>query len=96
MSFTVIALFVEIVFWKTSYCDIIFPFCFGVEFRELWNSTAVDSIDEGKIEEYLKKQGISSMQDFGMKKFVSLFCYSQITVLPRIKQKEKTTFIFNV
>ncbi|PIK40996.1 putative transcription initiation factor IIE subunit beta isoform X2 [Apostichopus japonicus] len=39
------------------------------EFRELWNSTAVDSIDEGKIEEYLKKQGISSMQDFGMKKF---------------------------
>ncbi|KAJ8036607.1 General transcription factor IIE subunit 2 [Holothuria leucospilota] len=38
------------------------------EFRELWNSTAVESLDEVKIEEYLKKQGISSMQDFGMKK----------------------------
>jgi len=32
----------------------------------------VDSIDEEKIEEYLKKQGISSMQDTGPKKVVSV------------------------
>lgn len=31
----------------------------------------MDSIDEEKIEEYLKKQGISSMQETGPKKKVS-------------------------
>lgn len=30
----------------------------------------MDSIDEEKIEEYLKKQGISSMQETGPKKVV--------------------------
>ncbi|XP_072173472.1 general transcription factor IIE subunit 2-like [Diadema setosum] len=39
------------------------------EFKELWNSTPVDSLDEEKIEDYLKKQGINSMQDHGPKKF---------------------------
>ena len=28
----------------------------------------MDSMDEEKIEEYLKRQGISSMQDSGLKK----------------------------
>ena len=42
------------------------------EFKELWNSTTVDSLDEEKIQEYLKKQGINSMQDHGPKKFVSI------------------------
>lgn len=31
----------------------------------------MDSIDEEKIDEYLKKQGISSMQETGPKKVVS-------------------------
>ena len=33
------------------------------EFQKLWRSVAVDGIDETKIEEYLAKQGITSMQD---------------------------------
>ncbi len=40
------------------------------EFQKLWRSVPVDSIDEEKIEEYLKKQGISSMQETGPKKMV--------------------------
>ncbi|XP_041460072.1 transcription initiation factor IIE subunit beta-like [Lytechinus variegatus] len=39
------------------------------EFKELWNSTTVDSLDEEKIQDYLKKQGINSMKDHGPKKF---------------------------
>lgn len=41
------------------------------EFQKLWRSVPVDSIDEEKIDEYLKKQGISSMQETGPKKVVS-------------------------
>ena len=41
------------------------------EFQKLWRSVPVDSIDEEKIAEYLKKQGISSMQETGPKKVVS-------------------------
>lgn len=35
------------------------------EFQKLWRSVAVDGIDEQKIEEYLTKQGIVSMQEMG-------------------------------
>lgn len=35
------------------------------EFQKLWRSVAVDGLDEQKIEEYLTKQGITSMQDLG-------------------------------
>ncbi|XP_064471304.1 transcription initiation factor IIE subunit beta-like [Ornithodoros turicata] len=44
--------------------------CFSVdeEFQKLWRSVAVDGIDDNKIEEYLQKQGITSMQDIGVKK----------------------------
>lgn len=42
------------------------------EFQKLWRSVPVDSIDEEKIEDYLKRQGISSMQETGPKKIVSL------------------------
>lgn len=42
------------------------------EFQKLWRSVPVDSMDEEKIEEYLKKQGISSMQETGPKKVVSV------------------------
>ena len=38
------------------------------EFQKLWRSSAVDSIDDAKIEEYLEKQGIRSMQDHGLRK----------------------------
>lgn len=47
---------------------------FGIlEFQKLWRSVPVDSMDEEKIEDYLKRQGISSMQDVGPKKLVSNF-----------------------
>ncbi|XP_037043051.1 general transcription factor IIE subunit 2 [Bradysia coprophila] len=38
------------------------------EFQKLWRSVAVDAMDDGKIDEYLEKQGIRSMQDHGPKK----------------------------
>ncbi|GIX77709.1 general transcription factor IIE subunit 2, partial [Caerostris extrusa] len=38
------------------------------EFQKLWRSVAVDGLDDDKIEEYLQKQGITSMQDIGVKK----------------------------
>ncbi|XP_015911962.1 general transcription factor IIE subunit 2 [Parasteatoda tepidariorum] len=38
------------------------------EFQKLWRSVAVDGLDDEKIEEYLQKQGITSMQDMGVKK----------------------------
>ncbi|KAH9368479.1 hypothetical protein HPB48_022178 [Haemaphysalis longicornis] len=39
-----------------------------IEFQKLWRSVAVEGIDDQKIEEYLQKQGITSMQDMGVKK----------------------------
>lgn len=45
-----------------------FGFTIDEEFQKLWRSIAVDGIDENKIEEYLEKQGITSMQDNGVKK----------------------------
>jgi len=38
------------------------------EFIKQWRSVGVDGVDDAKIEEYLDKQGIRSMQDQGMKK----------------------------
>uniref|UniRef100_A0A1B6GPV1 Transcription initiation factor IIE subunit beta n=1 Tax=Cuerna arida TaxID=1464854 RepID=A0A1B6GPV1_9HEMI len=38
------------------------------EFQKLWRSIAVENMDDMKIEEYLEKQGIRSMQDHGIKK----------------------------
>ncbi|KAL1488043.1 hypothetical protein ABEB36_015414 [Hypothenemus hampei] len=42
------------------------------EFQKLWRSVAVDAMDDQKIEEYLDKQGIRSMQDHGLKKPVAI------------------------
>ena len=39
------------------------------EFQKLWRGVTVDSLDEQKIEEYLEKHGITSMQELGVKKF---------------------------
>ncbi|KAG6455513.1 hypothetical protein O3G_MSEX009241 [Manduca sexta] len=41
------------------------------EFVKLWRATAVDAMDDAKIEEYLEKQGIKSMQDHGPRKPVA-------------------------
>lgn len=49
-----------------------------VEFQKLWRSVPVDSIDEEKIDEYLKKQGISSMQETGPKKKVSVLPFQEV------------------
>jgi len=38
------------------------------EFQKLWRSVTVDAMDDAKIDEYLEKQGIRSMQDQGPKK----------------------------
>jgi len=50
------------------YNDKNFHFEVDDEFQKLWRSVAVDGIDESKIDEYLEKQGITSMQDQGIKK----------------------------
>lgn len=41
------------------------------EFQKLWRSVAVDAMDDAKIDEYLEKQGIRSMQDHGPKKMAT-------------------------
>lgn len=38
------------------------------DFQKLWRSATVDAMDDAKIDEYLEKQGIRSMQDHGLKK----------------------------
>lgn len=43
-------------------------FCADEEFVKQWRSVSVDGVDDAKIEEYLAKQGIASMQDQGLKK----------------------------
>ncbi|XP_067617400.1 general transcription factor IIE subunit 2-like [Eurosta solidaginis] len=40
------------------------------EFQKLWRSATVDAMDDAKIDEYLEKEGIRSMQDHGPKKTV--------------------------
>lgn len=54
----------KILFYNDKHCQ----FVIDEEFQKLWRSVPVDSIDEEKIDEYLKKQGISSMQETGPKK----------------------------
>ncbi|CAG5120494.1 unnamed protein product [Candidula unifasciata] len=41
-------------------------------FQNMWKSVAVDVLDEHKIEEYLNKQGITSMEASGYKRISSL------------------------
>uniref|UniRef100_A0A3B4BGS7 Transcription initiation factor IIE subunit beta n=1 Tax=Periophthalmus magnuspinnatus TaxID=409849 RepID=A0A3B4BGS7_9GOBI len=65
----------KILFYNDKHCQ----FLVDEEFQKLWRSVPVDSIDEEKIEEYLKKQGISSMQETGPKK-----------VLPVQKRKKQS------
>lgn len=52
------------------------------EFQKYWRSVAVEGLDEAKIEEYLTRNGISSMQDAGVRKVVSilLLCFRRIHI----------------
>lgn len=50
------------------YNDNTVNFTVDEEFKQLWRSSTVDAMVDVKIEEYLEKQGISSMQDTGLKK----------------------------
>ncbi|XP_037381902.1 transcription initiation factor IIE subunit beta [Talpa occidentalis] len=54
----------KVLFFNDKSCQ----FTVDEEFQKLWRSVTVDSMDEEKIEDYLKRQGISSMQDSGPKK----------------------------
>ncbi|XP_023593593.1 transcription initiation factor IIE subunit beta isoform X1 [Trichechus manatus latirostris] len=54
----------KILFFNDKSCQ----FSVDEEFQKLWRSVTVDSMDDEKIEEYLKRQGISSMQESGPKK----------------------------
>ncbi|KAH0628497.1 hypothetical protein JD844_009770 [Phrynosoma platyrhinos] len=58
----------KILFYNDKNCQ----FTVDEEFQKLWRSVPVDSMDEEKIEEYLKRQGISSMQDAGPKKIAPI------------------------
>ncbi|XP_076846819.1 transcription initiation factor IIE subunit beta [Brachyhypopomus gauderio] len=58
----------KILFYNDKHCQ----FEVDEEFQKLWRSVPVDSIDEDKIEDYLKRQGISSMQETGPKKIVPI------------------------
>nr|XP_012143662.1 PREDICTED: transcription initiation factor IIE subunit beta isoform X2 [Megachile rotundata] len=50
------------------HCDKHLKFPIDDEFQKLWRAVAVDAMDDQKIDEYLEKQGIRSMQDHGPKK----------------------------
>ncbi|XP_055325207.1 general transcription factor IIE subunit 2 [Sitodiplosis mosellana] len=54
----------KIVFYNDKSADI----TVDEEFKKLWRSIPVDSMEDAKIAEYLEKQGIRSMQDHGPKK----------------------------
>lgn len=58
----------KILFYNDKSCN----FSVDEEFQKLWRSVPVDSIDEEKIEEYLKRQGISSMQDTGPRRLAPM------------------------
>ncbi|XP_063708356.1 general transcription factor IIE subunit 2 [Culicoides brevitarsis] len=54
----------KVLFYNDRTCN----FFVDEEFQKLWRGAAVDAMDDAKIEEYLEKQGIRSMQDQGPKK----------------------------
>ena len=48
-------------------------------FQKLWRSIPVQSIDEEKIQEYLDKQGITSVDDPGIRKVKYFYSLSLAT-----------------
>ena len=57
----------KVIFYNDKYCR----FTIEEEFTKQWRGVSVEGLDEKKIEEYLEKQGISSMQDMGSKKAIT-------------------------
>ncbi len=45
------------------------------EIKKLWRGVAVEGIDESKIEDYLDRQGITSMQDLASQKVICFFSH---------------------
>ncbi|KAK3804093.1 hypothetical protein RRG08_053157 [Elysia crispata] len=58
----------QVLFYNDRYCR----FNVDEEFQKLWRSVAVEGLDEKKIEEYLTKQGFTSMDATGYRKVSSL------------------------
>ncbi|KAH9491612.1 Transcription initiation factor IIE subunit beta [Bulinus truncatus] len=58
----------EVLFYNDRCCR----FTVDEEFQKLWRSVAVEGLDDQKIEEYLSKQGITSMEASGYKKVSSM------------------------
>ncbi|KAK3597913.1 hypothetical protein CHS0354_042251 [Potamilus streckersoni] len=56
----------KVLFYNDRYCQ----FIVDEEFQKQWRAVSVEGQDERKIEEYLEKQGIKSMQDIGIRKIV--------------------------
>jgi transcription initiation factor TFIIE subunit beta len=54
----------KVLFYNDRTCN----FNVDDDFQKLWRSVTVDAMDDTKIDEYLEKQGIRSMQDQGPKK----------------------------
>lgn len=57
-------------------CLLPFDFFSNKAFQRLWRSVPVDSVDEEKIEQYLKKQGISLMQKAAPRTVVSVLFFA--------------------
>jgi len=58
----------QVIFYNDRYCR----FSVDEEFQKLWRSVPVEGLDEGKIQDYLGKQGITSMEAAGLKKVSNL------------------------
>lgn len=70
----------QVMFYNDRYCR----FTVDEEFQKLWRSVPVEGLDEGKIQDYLGKQGITSMEASGFRK---------VGILPRRKKgNNKRTF----
>ena len=54
----------KVIFYNDKTADILFDELW----HNLWRASAVDAMDDQKIEENLEKQGIKSMQHHGVKK----------------------------
>ncbi|KAI8785531.1 general transcription factor IIE subunit 2 [Biomphalaria glabrata] len=63
----------EVLFYNDKCCR----FKVDEEFQKLWRSVAVEGLDDQKIEEYLSKQGITTMEASG---------YKKVSAMPRRKR----------
>lgn len=66
------------------------------EFQKLWRSVAVDSLDETKIEEYLEKQGLSTMQDLNSRKSVPIQKRKKVTSKKGKNFKKTNTHVSDI